>query len=94
MTPMPVLLFILLIGLVAGTIARLLMPGPNNPKGFVLTIALGVCGALLATGFGHLAGLYRPHQDAGIIGATVGALVILFIWHRLVAMNIIRDHGV
>ncbi len=91
---MPVLLFIIFIGFVAGVIARLLMPGPNTPKGFVLTTVLGVAGAFLATVFGHLAGLYSPHQGAGFIGATVGALVILFVWHRLVALRIIPDHGV
>jgi uncharacterized membrane protein YeaQ/YmgE (transglycosylase-associated protein family) len=88
------LLWILLIGFVAGTVARLLMPGPNTPKGFILTTALGIAGAALATFVGDFAGWYRPHQFAGFIGAAVGALVILFIWHRLVAMRIIPDHGV
>jgi uncharacterized membrane protein YeaQ/YmgE (transglycosylase-associated protein family) len=88
------LLWILLIGFVAGTIARLLMPGPNTPKGFILTTALGSVGAVLATYIGEAAGWYRPHQLAGFVGAAVGALVILFIWHRLVAWRIIPDHGV
>ena len=86
--------WILLIGFVAGTIARLLMPGPNTPKGFILTTVLGIAGAVFATYIGDSAGLYRPHQFAGFIGAAVGALVILFIWHRLVAWGIIPDHGV
>lgn len=90
----PVLLFIIVIGFVAGIIARLVMPGPNKPKGFVLTTLLGVAGAFLATFVGHFAGFYRPEQGAGFIGATVGALVILVIWHRLVAWHIIPDHGV
>jgi len=88
------LLWILLIGFLAGTIARLLMPGPNTPKGFLLTTVLGVAGAALATFVGDAAGWYRSHEFAGFIGAVVGALVILFIWHRLVAMRIIPDHGV
>ena len=88
------LLWILLIGFVAGTIARLLMPGPNTPKGFLLTTVLGVAGAALATIVGDAAGWYLPHEVAGFIGAAVGALVILFVWHRLVAMRIIPDHGV
>ncbi len=88
------LLWILLIGFVAGTVARLLMPGPNTPKGFILTTALGIAGAALATFVGDFAGWYGPHQFAGFIGAAIGALVILFIWHRLVAMRIIPDHGV
>jgi uncharacterized membrane protein YeaQ/YmgE (transglycosylase-associated protein family) len=86
-------LWIVLIGFVAGTIARLLMPGPNTPKGFILTTVLGITGAILATFVGDAAGWYRPHQAAGFIGAAVGALIILFIWHRLVAWRIIPDHG-
>jgi uncharacterized membrane protein YeaQ/YmgE (transglycosylase-associated protein family) len=88
------LLWILLIGFVAGTIARLLMPGPNTPKGFVLTSALGIAGAALATYIGDAAGWYNPHQVAGVIGAAVGAMVILFVWHRLVAWGVIPDHGI
>jgi uncharacterized membrane protein YeaQ/YmgE (transglycosylase-associated protein family) len=90
---MAVLLWVILIGFIAGIIARLLMPGPNKPKGFILTTVLGITGAFLATFIGQSAGWYRPGQGAGLIGATVGALVILFIWHRIVAMSIIRDHG-
>jgi uncharacterized membrane protein YeaQ/YmgE (transglycosylase-associated protein family) len=94
MTTMGVLLWIVLIGFVAGIIARLLMPGPNKPKGFVVTTVLGIAGAFLATAVGDAAGLYRPGQGAGLIGATVGALVILFVWNRLVASRVIPDHGV
>jgi uncharacterized membrane protein YeaQ/YmgE (transglycosylase-associated protein family) len=88
------LLWVLLIGFVAGTIARLLMPGPNTPKGFILTTVLGIAGAFLASYIGDSAGLYRPHEFAGIIGSAVGALVILLIWHRLVAWGVIPDHGI
>jgi len=90
---MGVLILILLIGFIAGIIARLISPGPNKPKGFVLTTLLGIAGALLATWIGDAIGLYRPHQGAGLIGATVGALIILFIWNRLVASGVIPDHG-
>jgi uncharacterized membrane protein YeaQ/YmgE (transglycosylase-associated protein family) len=90
---MGVLIWVLIIGCVAGTIARLLMPGPNKLKGFVLTIVLGVAGAILATVLGHAIGLYRPGESAGFLGATVGALIILLIWNRLVAAELIRDHG-
>lgn len=91
---MGVLLWIVLIGFVAGVIARLIMPGPNTPKGFVLTTVLGVAGALLASFVGEAAGLYRPGQGAGLLGATIGALFILFVWHRLVVYRIIPDHGI
>ena len=91
---MGVLLWIVIIGFVAGIIARLLMQGPNKPKGFLLTTALGIAGAFLATVIGETIGLYRPGQGAGIIGASIGALAILLIWNRLVAAEVIPDHGI
>lgn len=90
---MGVLLWILIIGGVAGAIARVLMPGPNKPKGFVLTIALGVAGAIVATFIGRGLDLYRPGESAGFLGASAGALIILFVWNRLVAAEVIPDHG-
>ena len=69
------------------------MPGPNTPNGFILTTGLGIAGVLLATYIGDAAGLYRFHQAAGIVGATVGAMVILFVWHRLVAWHIVPNFG-
>jgi uncharacterized membrane protein YeaQ/YmgE (transglycosylase-associated protein family) len=88
------MLWIVFIGLIAGIVARLLSPGPNNPAGFILTIVLGVAGAFVATFVGQTIGWYRPDQGAGFIGATIGALVVLFIWNRLVASGTIRDHGI
>jgi len=93
MTIIGVALWIILIGFVAGVIARFLMPGPNTPKGFVVTTVLGVAGAILASAIGDAIGLYRPGQGAGLIGTTVGSLIILFLWNRLVASRIIPDHG-
>jgi uncharacterized membrane protein YeaQ/YmgE (transglycosylase-associated protein family) len=90
---MAVALWLVLIGFIAGMLARFVMPGPNNPKGFLLTTVLGVLGALIATLVGDATGLYRAGQGAGLIGATIGAIIILLIWHRLVSANIIRDHG-
>ena len=87
------MLWILVIGFVAGIIARLLSPGLNNPGGFILTIVLGVAGAFLATFIGQTVGWYRPDQGAGFIAATIGALVVLFIWNRLVASRTIGDPG-
>jgi uncharacterized membrane protein YeaQ/YmgE (transglycosylase-associated protein family) len=87
------MLWIVFVGLVAGIIARLLAPGPNNPGGFILTIVLGIAGAFLATFIGQTIGWYRPDQGAGFIAATVGALVVLFIWHRLVSAGKIGDPG-
>ena len=87
------MLWVLFVGIVAGIIARLISPGPNNPSGFILTIVLGVAGAFLATFIGQTIGWYRPDQGAGFIGATVGALVVLFIWNRLAAARVISDPG-
>jgi uncharacterized membrane protein YeaQ/YmgE (transglycosylase-associated protein family) len=83
--------WIILIGFVAGIIARLLSPGPNNPSGFILTTILGVVGAFVATWIGQAIGWYRADQGAGFIGATVGAVIVLFIWNRLVAARVFSD---
>ena len=87
------MLWVLFVGLVAGILARLLSPGPNNPGGFILTIVLGVAGAFLATFIGQMIGWYHADQGAGFIAATVGALLVLFIWNRLVARGMISDPG-
>jgi uncharacterized membrane protein YeaQ/YmgE (transglycosylase-associated protein family) len=88
------ILWIILIGFVAGIIARWLSPGPNNPSGFILTTVLGIVGAFLATFIGQAVGWYNSGQGAGFIAATIGAIVVLFIWNRLVAMRAIADPGV
>ena len=85
------IVWIILIGFVAGIIARLISPAPNNPAGFILTTVLGIAGAFVATFIGQAIGWYRPDQGAGLIGAVVGALVVLFIWHRLVAHRVVSD---
>jgi len=85
------ILWIILVGFVAGIIARLLSPGPNNPSGFILTVVLGIAGAFASTFVGQAIGWYRADQGAGIIGALVGALIVLFVWNRLVAARAISD---
>ncbi len=80
---------IFVVGFVAGFIAKLLSPGPNNPSGFILTAVLGIAGAFLATFIGQAIGHYEPGQGAGFITATIGAIVVLFIWNRLVAAGIL-----
>jgi uncharacterized membrane protein YeaQ/YmgE (transglycosylase-associated protein family) len=87
------ILWIILVGFVAGMIARMLSPGPNNPSGFILTVVLGIAGAFLATFLGQLTGWYSANQGAGFITATIGALIVLFIWNRLVARGTISDPG-
>jgi uncharacterized membrane protein YeaQ/YmgE (transglycosylase-associated protein family) len=66
----------IVIGLVAGLVAKLIMPG-RDPGGFIVTILLGVAGALVATYLGQAIGWYGPGQKAGLIGAVVGAIIIL-----------------
>jgi uncharacterized membrane protein YeaQ/YmgE (transglycosylase-associated protein family) len=87
------MIYILIVGIVAGILARLISPGPNNPSGFILTAVLGIIGAFLATYVGQMIGHYGPDQGAGFITATIGALVVLFIWNRLVASRVISDPG-
>jgi len=87
------IIWIIVVGFVAGIIARMLSPGPNNPAGFILTTVLGIAGAFVATFIGQAIGHYGPNQGAGFIAATIGALLVLFIWHRLVAHGVISDPG-
>lgn len=74
------ILWVILIGFVAGIIAKFITPGENEPKGFILTTVLGVVGALVATYLGQAIGWYGPDQSAGFIGAIVGAVLILLVW--------------
>ena len=85
------IIWMIIIGFIAGLIARVLSPGPNDPKGFLLTTGLGIVGAFVATFIGQSIGWYRLDQGAGLIAATVGAVIILFIWNRLVAHRVLRD---
>lgn len=87
------ILWIIVVGFIAGIVARLLSPGQNNPAGFILTTVLGIAGAFLATFIGQAIGHYGPDQGAGFVTATIGALVVLFIWNRLLASRVISDPG-
>jgi uncharacterized membrane protein YeaQ/YmgE (transglycosylase-associated protein family) len=87
------ILWVVIIGFVAGIIARFLAPGPNNPAGFILTTLLGIVGAFIATFIGQAIGWYGQNEGAGLIGAVIGALVVLFVWHRLVTSHVISDPG-
>lgn len=73
-------LWIILIGFIAGIIAKLVTPGDNEPSGFILTTILGIVGAFVATYLGQAIGLYRADESAGLIGAVVGAVIVLLIW--------------
>jgi uncharacterized membrane protein YeaQ/YmgE (transglycosylase-associated protein family) len=70
------ILWTIIIGFVAGVIAKLVTPGDREPKGFIF----GVVGAFVATYLGQAIGWYGPDQNAGFIGAIVGAVLILLVW--------------
>lgn len=73
------ILWTIVIGLVAGALAKLLMPG-KDPGGILITILLGIGGALVANFLGQAVGWYHAGEGAGLIGATVGAVVILLVY--------------
>ena len=74
------IIWTIIIGLIAGIIAKFIMPGPNEPSGFIMTTLLGIVGAFVATFLGQAIGWYGPNDGAGLIGAVVGAIVVLAIW--------------
>ena len=75
------IIWTIIIGFVAGVIARMLHPGNKwEPTGFILTTVLGIVGAFVATYLGQAVGWYKAGEQAGFIGAVVGAIIILVIW--------------
>ena len=74
------ILWTILIGFIAGVIAKFIVPGRNEPSGFILTTILGVVGAFLASYLGQALGWYAPGEGAGLIGAVIGAIIILAVW--------------
>ena len=74
------IIWTIIIGLLAGIVAKFLHPTPNEPSGFVLTAILGIIGAVVASYLGQAIGWYRPGEGAGFIGAVVGAIIVLVIW--------------
>jgi uncharacterized membrane protein YeaQ/YmgE (transglycosylase-associated protein family) len=75
------IIWTIIIGFVAGVIAKFLYPGNKyEPTGFILTTVLGIIGAFLATYLGQAVGWYQPGEGAGFIGAIVGAIIILTVW--------------
>jgi uncharacterized membrane protein YeaQ/YmgE (transglycosylase-associated protein family) len=74
----------ILFGLIVGVLAKLAMPG-RDPGGVVVTIALGVAGALIAGYLGRALGWYQANETAGFITATLGAVLLLFLYRRVAA---------
>jgi uncharacterized membrane protein YeaQ/YmgE (transglycosylase-associated protein family) len=74
------ILWTIIIGFIAGVIAKFIMPGDNEPAGFILTAILGIVGAFVATFLGQALGWYGPGEGAGLIGAVVGAIIVLLVY--------------
>ena len=74
------IIWTIIIGFVAGVIAKFVTPGTNEPSGFILTTLLGILGAFVASYLGQSMGWYAPGQGAGLIGAVVGAILVLLVW--------------
>lgn len=74
------IIWTIIIGFIAGVIAKLITPGKNEPSGFILTTILGIVGALVASWLGRAIGWYGPDEGAGLIGAVVGAIIVLLVW--------------
>ena len=80
------IIWTILIGFVAGLVAKMLTPG-TGPIGFFLTAALGIAGSIGATYLGQFLGWYQEGQTAGFIGAVVGAVVLLLLYHLATRKN-------
>ncbi|WP_431297522.1 GlsB/YeaQ/YmgE family stress response membrane protein [Tabrizicola sp. BL-A-41-H6] len=74
------IIWTIIIGFVAGVIAKFIMPGDNEPSGFVLTTILGIVGAFVANFLGQALGWYGPLDGAGLIGAVIGAIIVLALY--------------
>ena len=69
-------------GLVVGVIAKFLMPGPD-PRGFIVTIGLGIAGSVVGGFLARLVGWYGPQEQAGYLMSIFGAIVVLWLYRRL-----------
>lgn len=75
-------LWVILIGLVVGALAKLIMPG-KDPGGIIITILIGIAGSLVGTWLGRALGLYQEGQSAGFIMSLIGAIILLGIYHLI-----------
>ena len=80
------IIWTIIIGFIAGVVAKFIMPGNNEPSGFVLTTILGIVGAVIASYLGQALGWYGPGETAGLFGGVVGAVIVLVVF-RAIAMR-------
>ena len=90
---MPWFIVVIIIGAAVGFVARYLYPGPNTLHGFILTIVLGICGATLATCSYRSFGWIEPNRLADFISMVAAATIVLFVWNRLAAYDVVSDPG-
>ena len=81
------LLWVVLIGLIVGVIAKFILPG-NNPGGFIATVLIGIVGSFLGTFIGRAVGHYGPDQSAGFLMSLLGAVILLALYHLLTRQKI------
>ena len=74
------IIWTIIIGFVAGVIAKFIMPGNNEPSGFILTAILGIVGAFVASYLGQALNWYKADESAGFIGSVVGAMIVLAVY--------------
>jgi uncharacterized membrane protein YeaQ/YmgE (transglycosylase-associated protein family) len=74
------MIWTIIIGFFAGVVAKFIMPGDNEPSGFIMTTILGIVGAFVASYLGQALGWYKAGEGAGFIGAVVGAIILLVIY--------------
>ncbi len=77
------ILWMLIVGLIVGALAKLFMPG-RDPGGIIITILLGIAGSFIAGFIGRAVGWYGPHQGAGIVASIIGAMILLLIYRLIV----------
>jgi len=74
------IIWTIIVGFLAGVIAKFIMPGDNEPSGFIMTTILGIVGSIVASYLGQALGWYKAGEGAGFIGAVVGAIILLVIY--------------
>jgi uncharacterized membrane protein YeaQ/YmgE (transglycosylase-associated protein family) len=74
------IIWTIIIGFLAGVVAKFIMPGDNEPSGFIMTTILGIVGSFVASYLGQALGWYKACEGAGFIGAVVGAVIVLLIY--------------
>ena len=74
------IIWTIIIGFLAGLVAKFIMPGDNEPSGFIMTTILGIVGSIVASYLGQALGWYKAGEGAGFIGAVVGSIILLVIY--------------